>query len=228
MRSILNLVIAIGACLQCVVVSAQVSRPRSAITLGMRGSQVREIFGDPKAYWDGGGMRYLPEQARAIPPSSAYMDVYEVSTALNTYEMRISYGSDDSESRLHPTPRVFSVHFELDKRVALNDVRKLLQDLPEAVALCGAECSIAGERETSFSRVGPKTLYLHPKSSTPAELAEAERIGSIFGKFPGRGRKPTVWVLYQPDAVNSVMVLEDDGSLEGPVQDVWKPQTSVN
>lgn len=134
---------------------------------------------------------------------------FEFQTPVNTYELEIEYGSDDSESRLHPVPRVIAAYFELDKRMSVSDIRKLLEDLPEAAALCGAECTVAGDKEPS--PFGGEHLYLHPKTLAPGELAEAERIGSIFGAFPGRGRKPTVYVIIERGSIVKVFVHQDNG-----------------
>jgi hypothetical protein len=157
-----------------------------------------------------------------VPPSHDYFDVYEINTPLTAYELWINYSMDDSESRLHPVPRVVAIHFELDKRIDINDVGKVLDDLPEVAALCGAECTIA---EVSFT--GYSSLRLHPRTISPAQQTEADWIGSSFGRFQGRF-KPTAAVIVERGAIAQIMFDEDEGDLESPVKATWKPQRSGN
>jgi hypothetical protein len=219
MRTFHRTVLTTVAFVHCAVVPAQV--PRAAITLGMPGVDVRKTLGTPMAYRDPNAKQRIPsDRAGLIPPSSRYQDIYVIKTLLNTYELSVEYASDDSESRLNPTPRVIAVYFELDRRMSSgSDMLRLLEDLPELAALCGEECTIAGQKPP-----GGDTLYLHPKTLMPAKLAEAERIGSLFGQFPGQGRRPTAWLVLEGGAIIKVIILEDHNSREGPVQTTtWKP-----
>jgi hypothetical protein len=230
---------ATAVCVTCAAVSAQdrdvpnIPKPRrAAIRLGMPGAEIRKSLGTPQAYRESNPTRDFPSSAVAVlPPSRDYFDVYEIETSLNTYELWINYAMDDSESRLHPVPRVIAMHFELDKRIGINDVGKVLDDIPEVAALCGAECTVAGEKE--HSSIGGDHLYLHPSTVTPAEMAEAELIGSIFGKYPAEQfpfgtRKPTVTVIYERGTITQVMLGDDSINREGRVQTTWKPLRSAN
>jgi hypothetical protein len=166
---------------------------------------------------------YPSSAVGVMPPSHDYFDVYEIKTSLTAYELWINYSMDDSESRLHPVPRIVAMHFELDKRIDINDVGKVLDDLPEVAALCGAECTIA---EVSFT--GYSSLSLHPRAISPTQQSEADWIGSFFGRDPGRRVRPTVAVVVEHGAIAQVMLDEDEGHLEGPVKAIWKPQRSGN
>jgi hypothetical protein len=100
----------------------------------------------------------------------------------------------------------------------VRDMNKLLEDIPEAAAFCGAECTVAISTQAD-------RLYLHPRDITPGELAEAERIGSLFGMFPGKGKKPTMWLTLERagGSIIKVLLIDDESSLEGPVRASWKP-----
>jgi len=222
MRISLRVVVVLTACSTGTLVSAQVPSQRTAIKLGMPGSEVRRILGVPKTYMDGRAHppAYVSRQTvGGIPPSRVYEDIYELQTPVNTYELNVEYESDDSESRLHPVPRVIRILLDLDRRMDVNDMNKLLEDLPEAAAFCGVECTVA-------IGIRADTLYLHPKNLTPIELAEAERIGSLFGMFPGKGKKPTMWLALERagGSIIKVVLIDDESSLEGPVRASWKPQ----
>ena len=224
MRLFLKIVFAVAACVQCAVVSAQVPSQRPILRLGMTGAEVRKALGTPQIYRKSKPTRDFPSSAvGVIPPSNEYFDVYEIKTSLTAYELWINYSMDDSESRLHPVPRIVAIHFEVDKRIDVNDVAKVLDDLPEVAALCGAECTIA---EVSFT--GYSSLRLHPRTISPTQQSEADWIGSFFGRFPGRRVKPTVAVIVERGAIAQVMFDEDEGNLEGPVKATWKPQRSRN
>jgi len=231
MRLFLNLAIAFIACIQCAVVSAQAPTCRAPMKLGMSGTEVRKILGTPLMYRDMKAYRSVSrDQAGVLPVSIDYDDIYELTTPLNTYELRTEYGLDDSESRLHPVPRLIVMHFELDKRISIDDFAKILDDVQEIAVLCGEECTLAGGKEQGA--IGGDSLYLHPKTIMPAEMAEAERIGSIFGMFPaGRGpfgeRKPTVRIIYEQGSITQVMLGEDGSVFEGPVRGTWKPQKAA-
>jgi hypothetical protein len=200
---------------------AQVSYQRAAIKLGMPGVEVRKILGTPETYRDARVKRSVSKATVGeIPPSTVYQDIYEFQTPINSYELNIEYGSDNSESRLHPTPRVIRALFDLDKRMNVSDFHKLLEDLPEAAAFCGSECTVAISTQAD-------DLYLHPKSLTLAELTEAERIGTIFGMFPARGRKPTLNLVLERGLIVKVMLSEDECVFEGPVTASWKPQRAT-
>jgi hypothetical protein len=223
MRPFFNVIVATAACVQCAVVSAQVPSPRVVLRLGMTGAEVRKALGTPQVYRQSNPTRDFPSSAvGVVPPSHDYFDVYEINTPLTAYELWINYSMDDSESRLHPVPRVVAIHFELDKRIDINDVGKVLDDLPEVAALCGAECTIA---EVSFT--GYSSLRLHPRTISPAQQTEADWIGSSFGRFQGRF-KPTAAVIVERGAIAQIMFDEDEGDLESPVKATWKPQRSGN
>ncbi len=224
MRPFLNVIFATAACVQCAVVSAQAPSQRAVIMLGMTGSEVRKALGTPLAYYLSNPPREVPSsRVGVLPPSSEYTDLYEIKTALNTYRLSAIYSMDDSESRLHPVPRISAVYFELDKRMDINDVEKVLDDIPEAAALCGAECTIA---EVSFA--GYYSLNLQPRTLSPTQQAEADRIGSFFGKSAQTPVKPTVKVIVERGAIIRVILDEDDGRPEGPVKSTWKPQRPGN
>jgi len=106
----------------------------------------------------------------------------------------------------------------------INDAGKVLDDLPEVAATCGAECTIA---EKSILP-GLYDLCLHPKTVLPIQQAQADWIGSFFGRFPGRRVKPTVSIVVERGAITQVMLSADDHTLEGPVKGTWKPQRSGN
>jgi len=58
----------------------------------------RKILGTPRSYRTSRPTRDFPSsEVGVLPPSSEYVDVYEIKTALNTYELRIDYETDDSE-----------------------------------------------------------------------------------------------------------------------------------
>jgi hypothetical protein len=224
MRPFLNVLFATAACVQCAVVSAQAPSQRAVIMLGMTGSEVRKALGTPLVYHLSDPTRDVPSsRVGVLPPSSEYTDAYEIKTALNTYELWTIYSMDDSESRLHPIPRIVAVYFELDKRTDINDVGKVLDDIPEAAALCGAECTIA---EVSFT--GYSALNLHPRTISPTQQAEADLIGSFFGKSDRRPVKPTVKVIVERGAIIKVILDEDEDPLEGPVKGTWRPQRPGN
>ena len=224
MRLFLNVVFATAACVQCAVVSAQVPSQRIVLRLGMTGAELRDALGTPQVYRQSKPTRDFPSSAVGVkPPSPDYFDVYEIKTSLTAYKLWINYSMDDSESRLHPVPRIVAIHFELDKRIDINDVGKVLDDLPEVAALCGTECTVA---EVSFT--GYSSLRLHPKTISPPQQAEADWIGSFFGRFQGRRVKPTAAVIVERGAIAQVMFDEDEGRLEGPVKASWKPQRSGN
>jgi hypothetical protein len=197
----------------------------------MSGAEVRTILGTPLIYRDMKAHRSVSsDQAGVLPPSNDYDDVYEFTTPLNTYELQTHYALDGSESRLHAVPRLIAIYYELDKRISIKDLAKILDDLPEAATFCGAECTIAGR--TEHSSVGDDFLYLHPKTVTPAERAEGEWIASIFGRFssqdaPGRWY-PTISVYYNQGSITHMTFAEDLSLSEGPVQTTWKPQGPTN
>jgi hypothetical protein len=205
---------------------------RSAIKLGMSGSDVRSILGTPQAYRQRSTTRYTPSSSVGVlPPSTEYYDVYEIKTSMNTYQLTLQYAWDGAESRLHPVPRVIQMDFELDKRVRTDDVGQPLDDIPEVALLCGVECTVAGNGgRTSY--LGKNLLILHPRTITSAEMGEAELIGSLFGKYPADGRsgprKPTASVFTERGLITAVQLSEDDGYGEGPVQTTWKPQGPAN
>jgi len=218
MRRLLNLVFATAACVQFAVVWAQAPNQRTLLRLGMAGAEVRKAFGTPKSYRQSNPTRDFPSSAVGVmPPSNDYFDVYEIETPLSAYELWINYSMDDSESRLHPVPRIVAIHFELDKRIDIKDVGKVLDDIPEVAALCGAECTVA---EVSFT--GYSSLRLHPGTISPTQQAEADWIGSFFGRYPGKQVKPTAAVIVERGAVAQVMFDEDEGRLEGPVKATWR------
>jgi hypothetical protein len=117
MRPSLRAVLTLAVCSTGTLVSAQVPSQRAAIKLGMPGPEVRRILGAPKAYMDGRAHppTHISRQTVGdIPPSRVYEDIYDLQTPVNTYELNVEYESDDSESRLHPVPRVVRILFDLD------------------------------------------------------------------------------------------------------------------
>jgi hypothetical protein len=223
MRLFLNVVFAAAACVQCAVVSAQVPSQRIILRLGMTGAEVRKAFGTPQIYRQSKPARDFPSSAAGVmPPSHDYHDVYEIKTSLNAYDLEVQYAMDDSESRLHPVPRITSIYFELDKRMGINDVSKILDDIPEVAALCGAECTIA----ENPIMAGYFDLRLHPKAVLPTEQAEADWVGSIFGRYPASRFKPTVILFFERGLITRLTVVKQEEGLipEGPVKATWKPQ----
>jgi hypothetical protein len=71
-------------------------------------------------------------------------------------------------------------------------------------------------------------LNLHPRTISPTQQAEADRIGSFFGKSDRKPVKPTVKVIVERGAIIKVILDEDEDPLEGPVKATWKPQRPGN
>ena len=105
-------------------------------------------FGAPTRYYDGGTDRYLDTEAEAqiarkVSGDQMVDDIYEIKTSFNTYQFQIRNFYDERQSRFRPTKKLIEVKFEIDKPV--EDVKLLLADFPEAVALCSRECTIFSE-----------------------------------------------------------------------------------
>jgi hypothetical protein len=86
--------------------------------LGMTKAEVHKTFGKPVGYFDWELKRYLTAPAGLAVSRQLGHSVYDVyfrTTRSNTYEFRISYGLDASQSRFNPVERVEVVNFELDK-----------------------------------------------------------------------------------------------------------------
>jgi len=62
-------------------------------------------------------------------------------TSLNEYELHFDFRQDDSESRLHPVPRLRSVDIVIDHPISTGAI---LADIPEAIKLCTDGCSLLG------------------------------------------------------------------------------------
>jgi len=124
----------------------------------------------PTRYYDGGTQRYLVTEAEAqiarrVSEDYNVEDVYEIKTSFNTYEFQIVNTYDQSQSRFRPIKKFTRVKFQLDKPV--EDVKALLADFPEAVALCSQECTMF--RESGIFQ----GLIVQPTKPSPEELKDA-------------------------------------------------------
>jgi hypothetical protein len=79
------------------------------------------------------------EYSRLRHMAEPYRPTYRRRTANNEYEIMVLEETDRSRSQLHPTVRVASVRFQLDKT---RTVPQVLQELPEAVHLCAQGCNV--------------------------------------------------------------------------------------
>ena len=108
-------------------------RPTPALRLftpGLTHAQVVARFGEANTYYA------TPVVTRAVAPGSAWR---LASRASGEYRIEVSYEVDDSKSRLHPQLRVSEVQFIPDKHLTAAQV---LNELPEARALCIAGCDL--------------------------------------------------------------------------------------
>lgn len=111
--------------------------------LGTPRTEIARKFGAPTIF-------YAPEAQRHFFGETEYnaavgiwslWDVYRRKTLTNEYELRLMFGFDQRESRLHPVRRLSSVDFEIDKPAGYLSI---LGDLSEAEGLCVGGCLIYG------------------------------------------------------------------------------------
>lgn len=178
------------AVLQCL--PACLGQPtRPTFTLGMTIEELHKQFGMPRQYYDRRTQRYLATEAaaqlaRRLSDDWNVQDVYEFKTRLNTYEFRVEHAYDRRRSRLRPTNRITGVVFELDKPIG--EIKTLLADLPEAVALCSQECTIFADDNLMFGGSGFVVQHTNP---SPQEIAES---GLIAGQWDEDEDRKNVWV----------------------------------
>ncbi len=214
--------VALFICAEIGVAQPRPERPR--IDLGITRSEVRKLLGTPKAY-----RQYGPGRARRdipsapigeYPPSREFADLYEYSTADNTYELELQYNLDGSTSRLRPAERVTMLRWVPDKPVRTEDFLKVAVDIPEITALCRVGCAIERKAVTA----GLDIAYLSPQTITEQEDAEVQWIGSFFGESPGGERKrPEASIYLERGSVSTV--IRDISSPASGVRraGIWKP-----
>jgi hypothetical protein len=159
---------------------AQQPSHRPEFVLGITVDELYKAFGMPSMYYDIEIRKYMVmtvEVDAARELGHRVSDVYTRKTASNTYEFIAHHEYDDRQSRLHPTKRVTSVRFELDRPVT--DVKDLLADLPEAVRLCSKGCTILKFSLKHSDFIKDEELFVQPTNPSPEQLSEAARIEEI-------------------------------------------------
>ena len=110
---------------------------QSALRIGMSKQEVVSRLGPPLKYFDSGTQLYLKH-----PPIVAQGNVFEIYSRRlsgSSFELRIHYRDDLSQSRLHPTQRLDWLVVEFDRPQPLKQV---LRTCPEIVTLCHQGCAL--------------------------------------------------------------------------------------
>lgn len=94
-------------------------------------------------------------------------------TDVNEYELRLEFGQDDSESRLHPVTRLRRVEIAIDRP---RPAKEVLADIPEALQLCGSGCSLLGVVTDGNFNYEPH-IIAYPAQPT----AEQSRVAALLG-----------------------------------------------
>jgi hypothetical protein len=202
-----------------------VAQSRLPLELGMSQEEVRKAFGEPSRYFSTATQRFLGSEveaqaARQVSGPFDVEDVYEFTTALNTYEFRIWYLDDSRQSRFRPTMRVRSITFELDRPI--QDVKQLLPDMPEARLLCSQGCSIL---ERSDHR--NEELFAYATSPSPTEIQDAGLVSVRWrdddpnDKTPYKIRNDGSWI----KAI--VLKLEGGKIVSGQIDAIHRDRRSI-
>jgi len=193
----------------------------------MSGAEVRKQLGTPNLYrqYIGDTRRDLfPDAAGVVPPKPGIGDVYELRTAMNSYEIEMQYSFDDSQSQLHPVPRVIFIRIRPDKRVAKVAYLNVLRDIPEVVTICQRNCQIR-THVTSFLDMA----LLNPISMTTDEMQRAQWIGSEFGRYGPPKGLVEVDVRFGRSSVETVMISINRLGFHAdePVRGIWNLNAPV-
>jgi len=94
-------------------------------------------------------------------------------TDLNEYELRLEFGQDDSESRLHPVTRLRRVEIAIDRP---RPAKEVLADVPEALQLCDRGCSLLGVVTDGNFNYEPH-IIAYPAQPT----AEQSHVAALLG-----------------------------------------------
>lgn len=130
---------------------------QSALRIGMSKQEVLSKLGPPLKYFDSGTQLYLKH-----PPLVSDGNVFEIYSRRlfgSSFELKVHYADDLSQSRLHPTRRLDWLVVEFDRPQPL---RQVLRTCPEIVALCRQGCTLrhGGEsKDVTIADVG-KTVII--------------------------------------------------------------------
>ena len=157
--------------------------PRSLqpIRFFMTREEVRELWGQPSRYFYGHAdlerMRvkreyFSPERYdEGVKKYGALQDVYYRRTPINQYEIKIEYKEDRSTNPDRPVMKAYEVFFS---PFTLLPAKSTLNDLVEAVELCGGGCGMRGHQ-----LVGSR-IDVYPKFPTADQRDQAARMVRIW------------------------------------------------
>lgn len=144
-----------------------VHSPRGRVlTLGMTREELLKTFGSASRCYVPKTYKHFPsaECAAARGVWDIVVDVYNRKTKANEYEIRVGYGADARQSRLHPQVRLGRFDFFVDR---LMTAQELLADIPEIAAWCSSGCRIVGVPYPSPELM----LYVEAPTSEQRQLA---------------------------------------------------------
>jgi hypothetical protein len=124
--------------------------------------------------------------SKSLGPPSNGSYRYARRTDINEYELRLEFGQDDSESRLHPVTRLRRVEIMIDRP---RPAKLVLADIPEALQLCDGGCSLLGGISDAIFLYEPH-IIAYPVRPTAKQSSLAALLGTNWR--PGTAK--TAWV----------------------------------
>ncbi|WP_109486242.1 hypothetical protein [Occallatibacter savannae] len=121
---------------------------QSALRIGMSRQEVLSKLGSPLKYFDSGTQLYLRH-----PPIVAQGNVFEVYSRRllgSSFQLKVHYADDLSQSRLYPTRRLDWLVVEFDRPQPL---RQVLRTCPEIVMLCRQGCTLRHGSESKDVKI---------------------------------------------------------------------------
>jgi len=112
------------------------AQPGSIFRLGMSIGELTQIFGSPLRYHMGG---YDFKSIPVVATGTIWSIYGPRATPNNEYEIWVTYSTDSSQSRLHPTLRVSEVRFVADHA---RPMKEMLSDIAEVSDICSGGCRI--------------------------------------------------------------------------------------
>lgn len=187
----------IASWLAIFLVGLPLVHPQNLIAIGASRSDVRSELGPPQYLYSTSFQKFMPLSEEGFLRESAdnFRDVYETSGGSNAFRIEVAFAPDPSLSRLHPTERVIRVDFTPDKNEPFDN---LLDEIPEARALCKRGCDVQGELVAGLAGV---FVCRVPRSADEQLIMEA-----AAGE----------WNKVSPDPYEWCAVVAFDGTYEAP------------
>jgi hypothetical protein len=220
MRKIVCAVLAALVAGSCAAAAA-IGQPYPSIQIGMASDQVNAAVGAPTRFCDAG----LQSFSLSLPAvfKGPIWECHKRVTAVQEYEVRIEFVTDQSTSRLHPIPRAGAILVLFDHPLKFKEA---LLDSPEVRALCAHSCHLQIVQYKSFMGSSPRPEYIRITDDAKTEVANLEFLDERGGyKAVMTADDPISQISIEPyfslEKYSTILTTADAGTISSAG---WPPQ----